>query len=202
MALQAGVERSGFIKAFLKWFQGVDTSSTDKGPELVNGDNLESINAAGTARLALIGLDSNNQVNLPNGANITGNLLATVPTPATVNTAGNATFTAGAGNQIAPNSILARDCNGGARADNTPTLAQMLAAFPGVQVGQGFDFTIKNTSGGAFATTLTANGAGVSVVGTAATSQNNARVFSVVFTGVAGATPTGVQFISLGSSAF
>ena len=78
------------------------------------------------------------------------------------NTAGPVTFLA---SDLLQRLIL-RDCNGAARNDTTPTAQQIVDALtvmgrPPV-AGHTFEFVIRNSSGGAFASTILA-GAGVTL---------------------------------------
>lgn len=111
-------------------------------------------------------------------------------------TAGNVTLLASDLQQ----GIITRDCAGAARSDVLPTAAQIIDSLT-VQgrapvTGQGFLFTIRNTSGGAFATTLQ-TAAGLTLVGSMAVAQSNAKIFFLIITG-----PTTVSIYSLGGSAF
>lgn len=115
------------------------------------------------------------------------------------NTAGVITYRA---NDFLQGLIL-RDCAGAGRADLTPTAQQIIDALtvglrPPV-VGQGFDFDLRNTSGGAFTITLTA-GTGVTISGTATIAQNNQKRFRVVITTI-GAVPA-VTIYSMGTVVF
>ena len=65
--------------------------------------------------------------------------------PASINTAGNATYTAA---QIATG-VIVRDPNGAARTDSFPTAALLVAGLPGVKVGQMVSFLLVNGSDGA-----------------------------------------------------
>ena len=115
------------------------------------------------------------------------------------NTAGVVTFAA---SDLLQGLIL-RDCNGAARADNTPTAQQIIDAltvFGRAPVpGNSFRFTIRNSSAGAFASTLTA-ATGVTLSGTAAVGQSNSKEWLVVINN-AGAVPA-VTFYSLGTQVF
>lgn len=115
--------------------------------------------------------------------------------PAAIATAGNVTLT---GAQVR-SGIITRDCNGGARSDNTPTAALIVAAVAGAAVGQTFDLIIHNISAAANTLTLVA-GTGVTIKGTATIAQSNVRCFQVRLDNVtAGA--EAVTFWNLGSSA-
>lgn len=114
------------------------------------------------------------------------------------NTAGPVTFLA---SDLLQRLIL-RDCNGAARNDTTPTAQQIIDALtvmgrPPV-AGHSFEFIIRNTSAGAFASTLVA-GTGVTLNGTAATVQAAGHAFMAVINN-AGATPA-VTIYSLGAAA-
>lgn len=112
------------------------------------------------------------------------------------NTAGPVTFSATDLQQ----GLILRDCNGAARSDTVPTAAQILdsLSFRGhnAVAGQSFRFTIRNTSGGAFATTLQPN-TGVTLSGTMAVAQLNSKEFMVVIN-----SPSAVTIYSLGSAVF
>ena len=79
--------------------------------------------------------------------------------------------------------IILRDPNGGGRSDVTPTAALLKAALPGIAVGTGFEFTIRNTADAAETITVTA-GTGATLSGTMTIAQNNSKRFLVVFTNV------------------
>jgi hypothetical protein len=84
---------------------------------------------------------------------------------------------------------------GGAGTLNTPTAAQIIAAIPRGQVGQTYRLRIINSSGGAFAWTVTA-GANVTLNGTMTIAQNTWRDFYVTITG---ANAVSVQSIGTGT---
>ena len=115
------------------------------------------------------------------------------------NTAGPVTFLA---SDLLQRLIL-RDCNGAARNDTTPTAQQIIDALTVMGrtpvAGQSFEFIIRNSSAGAFASTLIA-GTGVTLSGTPATAQSQSHSWMVVVNNP-GATPT-VTFYSLGAAAF
>jgi hypothetical protein len=116
------------------------------------------------------------------------------------NTAGPVTFLA---SDLLQRLIL-RDCNGAARSDVTPTAQQIVDALtvmgrPPV-AGHTFEFVIRNSSGGAFASTLVA-GTGVTLSpASISVTQSNARAFMAVVNN-AGATPA-VTIYSLAGGAF
>lgn len=92
--------------------------------------------------------------------------------PTTITTTSAVTYTT---DQFKTGFIL-RDPNGLARADVTPTAAQIVAAYPDCYVGFSFDVEIRNTADAAETITLTA-GTGVTISGTATIAQNNTKTF-------------------------
>lgn len=125
-----------------------------------------------------------------------GGVVAPLISVAPINTAGIVAYTGG---QLVGGLIL-RDCNGAGRADTVPTAADLLAAIPAAQVGQGFRFTIRNTSGGAFSITVS-TATGVTLSGTMTIAQNNSKDFLAVFTNVTPAAEAYTLY-SLGTSVF
>jgi hypothetical protein len=108
-------------------------------------------------------------------------LLSGLPIPSfTVTTlvAGNQTITAA---QILGGFVIFPA--GGAETLTLPTAALAVAAIPGAAVGSGFEFTVRNTAGGANTATIAA-GTGGTVSGTATIAQNNSKRFLLVFTNV------------------
>lgn len=99
--------------------------------------------------------------------------------PATDATAAAITMTAA---QLLAGIIL-RDPNGAGRADLVPTAANLRAALPGIEVGSGFEFTIRNTADAAETITVTTN-TGATLSGTMTIAQNNSKRFLAVFTNV------------------
>jgi hypothetical protein len=93
-------------------------------------------------------------------------------TVTTLSTAGNETLTAA---QLLGGLIL-RDPNGGARTDTLPTAALLVAALPGYQIGDAFEFTIRNTADAAETITVAA-GTGGTASGTMTIAQNNSKRF-------------------------
>jgi len=89
--------------------------------------------------------------------------------------------------------LILRDCAGGARADVTPTAAQIIAAIIQAGVGNSFEFTIRNTSDAAETITVTA-GSDVTLSGTMTIAQNNTKRFLCVVTA-----STTVTIYSLGT---
>lgn len=79
--------------------------------------------------------------------------------------------------------MILRNTNGAGRTDTLPTAALLAAAVYGVDVGIGFEFTIRNTAGAAETITVAA-GTGVTISGTATIAQNNSKRFLVVFTNI------------------
>lgn len=106
-------------------------------------------------------------------------------TVTTIATAGNVTYTAA---QLL-GGFIKRDCAGSGRTDTTPTAALLAAAIEGVEVGTGFEFTIRNNADGnetitlAAGTGCTLSGAGQSTTVITVT-QNNSKRFLVVFTNI------------------
>lgn len=99
-------------------------------------------------------------------------------------TAGARTYTAA---EILGGLIL-RDPAGAGRSDVTPTAAQIVAALgPEPQVGDSFEFTIRNTADLAETITVTA-GSGVTLSGTMTIAQNNSKRFLAVVTSLAAVT--------------
>lgn len=84
--------------------------------------------------------------------------------------------------------MLLRNTSGANRTDTLPTAALLQAAMPGVFVGSGVEFTIRNTAGAAETITVAA-GTGGTTSGTMTIAQNNSKRFLLVFTAV-GTTPT------------
>jgi hypothetical protein len=106
----------------------------------------------------------------------------TVDTEATV---GAVTYTAA--NLLG--GFINRDPNGAGRTDILPTAALLVAAIPGVQVGSGFEFTIRNNADAAETITINAGTGGtLSAAGQSTTTstitQNNSRRYLLVFTNV------------------
>jgi len=62
------------------------------------------------------------------------------------------------------NGVVLRDPNGAARSDVTPTAKALLNAFQGMEAGDSFTFTVRNTADGAERITMTA-GTGFTLVG-------------------------------------
>lgn len=85
---------------------------------------------------------------------------------------------------------------GGAGTLNTPTAANWIAAIPNAQVGASYRLRIINSSGGAFAWTVTAGDVNVTLNGTMTIAQNTWRDFYVT---VATATTISVQAIGTGT---
>lgn len=110
----------------------------------------------------------------------------------TISTAGAVTFTAA---QIIGGLIL-RDPAGGARADLLPTAALIVAALgPYAKIGDGFEFTIRNTADAGETITVT-TATGLTLSGTMTIAQNNSKRFLAVVTAIG--TPT-VTVYSLGT---
>ena len=77
-------------------------------------------------------------------------LLKNMGVPATYATAGNVTYTAA----DIVGGIITRDCAGASRTDVTPTAAQLVAAIPGVRIGDIVACYLTNTSDAAETITL------------------------------------------------
>ena len=95
-------------------------------------------------------------------------------------TAGPVTFTAA---DCVKGTIL-RDCNGAARADSLPSVAQLLPYAP---VGSVVKFKIVNITAGAYTTTVSL-GTGMTNGGARAIPQNNWQTFTIVITSSSAAT--------------
>jgi hypothetical protein len=115
--------------------------------------------------------------------------LSTLPVPfytvATEATVGAVTYTVA---QLL-GGFINRDPNGAGRTDILPTAALLVAAMPGVKIGSGFRFTIRNNADAAETITLNAGTGGtLSAAGQSTTTstivQNNSREYLIVFTGV------------------
>jgi hypothetical protein len=108
--------------------------------------------------------------------------------PATITTAGAATYTA---QQLLSGMIL-RDPAGGNRSDVTPTAALLLAEIEAriggdCPIGLSFEFVIRNDADAAETITVTpGTGGTVTGGGTMTIAQNNAKRFRVRVTGVGG----------------
>ena len=109
------------------------------------------------------------------------------PAPASIATAGAETYTAA---QIL-GGIIVRDCAGAGRTDTLPTAALLVAALPGVRVGDVISCTIVNGSDAAEAITLAAGaGGGFDANQTAASrviGQNTSKTIRIRFTNVTAA---------------
>jgi len=112
-------------------------------------------------------------------------------TPATITTAGAATYTTA---QLLGR-LLLRDPNGAGRSDVTPTAALIVAAIKNCKVGTSFEFTIRNDADMAETITVTA-GTGVTLSGTMTIAQSNSKKFLVRVTAV---TTPAVTIYSLGT---
>jgi hypothetical protein len=84
----------------------------------------------------------------------------------------------------------------GAANAQLPTVAQLVAAIPGAQIGQSYEMRIINTSSGAFAWTITTN-TGWTLNGTMSIAQNTTRDFLVTLTSLTTAT---IQQIGTGTT--
>lgn len=67
MAIQRSLEQAP-NRARLKYWQGLDPTGFEKGPEVLSGESLHSINAAGTGEVNLISSNANDAVVV--GANV------------------------------------------------------------------------------------------------------------------------------------
>lgn len=118
--------------------------------------------------------------------------------PATVTTAGAATYTPG---QLLGQLIL-RDPNGASRSDVLPTAALLVAAIPGATIGTSFVFTIRNDADAAETITVTAGTGGtVTGGGTMTIAQSNMKGFLMRFTAVAPGSEAYIVY-SLGTVVF
>lgn len=75
----------------------------------------------------------------------------------------------------------------GAANAQMPTVAALVAQLPNVAAGQSYVFRVANTSGGAFAWTVTTN-TGWTLNGTVTIAQNAYRDFLITFTSLTAAT--------------
>lgn len=82
--------------------------------------------------------------------------IAKTDAPTNITTAGAVTYTAA---QIVGGIIL-RDCNGGGRTDVLPSATNLLAALPGLNIGDTIKCRIINTSTGATSITISADSSG------------------------------------------
>jgi hypothetical protein len=89
--------------------------------------------------------------------------------------------------------FILRDPNGGARSDVTPTAALIIAALKNAQVGDSFEFTIRNTADASEVITVT-EGVGVTLSGTMTIAQNSSKRFLALVT-----SSTAVTIYSLGT---
>lgn len=110
-------------------------------------------------------------------------------TVTTETTAGAVTYTAA---QIIGGLIL-RDPAGAGRADLFPTAANIIAGLPDAQVGDSFEFLIRNDADAAETITMTTN-TGLTLSGTMTIAQNNAKRFLAVIT-----SSSAVSIYSLGT---
>lgn len=58
-------------KARNQYWRGIDGTAVEKGPDLINNEALQAVNAAGTGLVDLIKLDANDAVVFPNGSSAT-----------------------------------------------------------------------------------------------------------------------------------
>lgn len=144
----------------------------------------------------LLDLASGDSFRLVSGVLYGGGVVSPKMTVTSDNTAGAITYTAAS----LVGGLILRDCNGAGRADLVPTAANLLAAMPSAQVGQGFRFTIRNTSGTAVSITVTTN-TGVTLSGTMTITQSNSKDFYAVFTNVTAASEAYTLY-SLGTVVF
>jgi len=71
-------------RARLKYWQGLDPTGFEKGPDVLNGESIESINNAGTGTTALIGSNSSDQVLVGGNVAVTTALITfSIPAGAT-----------------------------------------------------------------------------------------------------------------------
>ena len=122
--------------------------------------------------------------------------IVNITVPATITTAGAATYTAA---QL-KGGLLLRDPNGSGRSDITPTAALLVAALPSAVVGTSFTFLIRNDADAAETITVTA-GTDCTTSGTMTIAQNAIKQFLVVLTNVTASTEA-YTIYSLGTVVF
>jgi hypothetical protein len=179
----------------LQYYWGRMTLSTaqafDRVPLALNNEALAGINAANTALIDMIKVNTGNGVTLPSNTVLAaGKYLVNQGAVATVTTAGAATYT------IAQclGGIILRDPNGAARSDVLPSAALAVAGIPGCAIGTAVDVHIRNTADNPEVITLTA-GAGGSMSGNAFIDQNQAKTVRIVFTNVTASTEAYVAYV-------
>jgi len=64
-------------KARMKYWQGVDVTGVEKGPDLINNEALTALNAAGTAEVSLLKLNASDVVEFPSLVSLPGSILLT-----------------------------------------------------------------------------------------------------------------------------
>lgn len=101
------------------------------------------------------------------GGRVQSSVVGSAPAFASINTAGNVTYTAA---QIL-GGVIVRDPNGGARSDTLPTAALLVAAIPGAKVGDTIWCEIKNGADAAEALTILAGSGGTFDANQTAASQ-------------------------------
>lgn len=94
--------------------------------------------------------------------------------------------------------LILRNTSGAARADLLPTVASLVQAIEGIQVGTGFEFVVR--SAGAETITVTTN-TGWTLSGTMTIATLNSKRFMVVFTNITPGTEAATLY-SLGTSVF
>lgn len=118
-----------------------------------------------------------------------------VPAPASVATAGGATITAA---QIL-GGIIVRDTNGASRTDTLPTAALLVAALPGVRVGDVVRCQIINGADAAEVLTIAAGAGGAFDANQTAASQvigqNGSKTLTIRFTNVTAASEAYVAYL-------
>jgi hypothetical protein len=119
---------------------------------------------------------------------------SSAPAPASYNTAGNITYTAA----DIIGGIVVRDPNGASRTDTLPTAAQLVAALPGVRVGDIVDCLLVNGADAAENITLQAGAGGAFDANQTAASrvigQNSQKSVLVRFTNVTAASEAYVVY--------
>lgn len=107
------------------------------------------------------------------------------PDASVITTAGDGTYTAA---QLKSGKIL-RDCAGASRSDTLSTAALLVAALPGVQVGDELDCLVINNSDAAEVITIAAGVGGTidQIAGTRTIAQNTAKRLTIRFTNVTAA---------------
>lgn len=159
---------------------GNEIIKTTATSSAVNEFTITNAATGGSPILAPSGGDTNIGVRIQDkgtaGVYIESPLLS-LRTVTTLNTASNLTYSAA---QML-GGVIIRDTASADRSDSTATAAQLVAALPGVTVGQSFWLLVRNS--GANTITL-GGGTSVTISGTATIATNNSKLFLGVFTNV------------------